>query len=152
MPYKSERDCPVCGKPDLLYLSDHLRQVHQLQAHGRKQWLRAATLRYETKKPRRILWYYSQWQDRYEAMKSSIGKDIQFSHGLPNFKDDLREIDPKFNNVLVFDDLMAQATDSPIVSRLFTQSRHRNAKHVSEGYVQHGYQSECSVQGSFSRS
>ena len=40
---------------------------------------------------------------------------------------DVREIDPKFNNVLVFDDLMAQATDSPLVSLLFTQGRHRNA-------------------------
>ena len=40
---------------------------------------------------------------------------------------DVREIGPKFNNVLVFDDLMAQATDSPLVSLLFTQGRHRNA-------------------------
>ena len=182
MPYKFKRNCPVCRKPDLLYLSDHLRQVYQLQAHERKQWLSAAiftgfnravgkmqgnlhyplelpkkriykiqefdnkspsaprkrpisvketptpvsTVRrpklthgvtltteaypefmfrhkfsplvvgptqcgktffveqiltkdrilYETEKPRRILWYYSQWQDRYEAMKSAIGKDI----------------------------------------------------------------------------
>ena len=36
-------------------------------------------------------------------------------------------IDPKFNNVLVFDDLMSQATDSPLLSLLFTQGRHRNA-------------------------
>ena len=43
MPYKFKRNCPVCGKPDLLYLGDHLRQVHQLQAHERKQWLSAAT-------------------------------------------------------------------------------------------------------------
>ena len=40
---------------------------------------------------------------------------------------DVREIDPKFNNVVVFDDLMAEATDSPLVSLLFTQGRHRNA-------------------------
>ena len=31
MPSKVRKDCPVCGKPDLTYLSDHLRQVHQLQ-------------------------------------------------------------------------------------------------------------------------
>ena len=59
-------------------------------------------------------------------MQSSIGKEIQFFRGLLEFKEDLREIDPKFNNVLVFDDLMAQATDSPLVSLLFTQGRHRN--------------------------
>ena len=60
-------------------------------------------------------------------MQSSIGKEIQFFRGLPEFKEDLREIDPKFNNVLVFDDLMAQATDSPLVCFLFTQGRHTNA-------------------------
>ncbi len=42
MPYKFKRDCPVCGKPDLLYLGDHLRQVHQLQAPERKSWLNVA--------------------------------------------------------------------------------------------------------------
>ena len=77
---------------------------------------------YETKKPRRILWYYSQWQDRYEALKSAIGKDIKFFRGLPTFQEDLREIDPKYNNVIIFDDLMAEAIESPIVSR------HRNAR------------------------
>ena len=82
---------------------------------------------YETKKPRRILWFYSQWQDRQEAMKSAIGKDIKFFRGLPKFNDNLREIDPKCNNVLLFDDLMSEAIQSPIVSRLFTQGRHRNA-------------------------
>ena len=42
MPYKFKRDCPVCGKPELLSLSDHLRQVHRLKSHERKQWLEAA--------------------------------------------------------------------------------------------------------------
>ena len=46
---------------------------------------------------------------------------------LPEFEEDLREIDPKFNNVVVFNDLMARATDSPLVSLLFTQGRYRNA-------------------------
>ena len=42
MPYKFKRDCTVCGKPELLSLSDHLRQVHRLKSHERKQWLKAA--------------------------------------------------------------------------------------------------------------
>ena len=42
MPYKFKRDCPVCGKPELLSLNDHLRQVHRLKSHERKQWLKAA--------------------------------------------------------------------------------------------------------------
>ena len=40
-------------------------------------------------------------------MQSSVGKEIQFIRRLPEFKEYLREIDPKFYNVLVFDDLMA---------------------------------------------
>ena len=79
---------------------------------------------YECKKPRRIWCYYSQWQDTYKVMQSSIRKEIQFFRALPEFEEDLREIDPKFNNV---NDLMARATDSPLVSLLFTQGRYRNA-------------------------
>ena len=59
-------------------------------------------------------------------MQSYIEKEIQFIRGLPKFKEDPQEIDPKSNNVLVFDDLVAQTTDSPLVSLLFTQGRHRN--------------------------
>ena len=54
-------------------------------------------------------------------------KGIQFFCGLPKFKEVLQEIDPKFNNVLVFDNLMVQTTDSRLVSLLFAQGRHRNA-------------------------
>ena len=32
-------------------------------------------------------------------IQSSIGKEIQFIRGLSEFKEDFREIDPKFNNV-----------------------------------------------------
>ena len=92
-----------------------------------KQILTSDRILYEAKKPRRISWYYSQWQDGYEALKTKLGKEIQFFRGLPDFHDDLREIDPKYNNVLIFDDLMSEAIQSPIVSRLFTQGRHRNA-------------------------
>jgi hypothetical protein len=30
MPYKHKRDCPLCNKPGLRYISDHLRQVQNL--------------------------------------------------------------------------------------------------------------------------
>jgi len=42
MPYKHRRKCPICCKPDLLYLSDHLSQVHGLTSEERKQWLKSA--------------------------------------------------------------------------------------------------------------
>ena len=56
-----------------------------------------------------------------------LRKRIQFTHGLPDLSEDLKEINPEYNNILVFDDLMSQAIDSPVLSQLFTQSRHRNA-------------------------
>ena len=70
-----------------------------------KQMLTSDRIFYETKKQRRISWYYNLWQDEYEALKTNLGKEIQFFRGLPKFHDDLREINPKYNNVLVFDDL-----------------------------------------------
>ena len=46
---------------------------------------------YESKKPRRIWWYYSQRQDTYKVMQSSIGKEIQFFRALPEFEEDLTQ-------------------------------------------------------------
>ena len=60
-------------------------------------------------------------------MKRALKKRIQFTQGLPDLSEDLNEINPEFNNILVFDDLMSQAIDSPVLSQLFTQGRHRNA-------------------------
>lgn len=83
--------------------------------------------RYPSKKPKHIIWYYNQWQRRYEQLQSSLGNDITIVQGLPELSDDLHEINPKFHHILVFDDLMSQATESPVLSLLFTQGRHRNA-------------------------
>ena len=219
---KFKRECPICHKPELLYLSDHLSQVHQLSSEERKPWLKAAVfsnaktapfmmplpfwnmqqqptkglnspftqpqaqtlsgtprkvekpsarvpnrclettlypdfkfnhmfsmlvvgpsqcgkthfvekiltencIHYPNTKPNHIDWYYNQWQPRYKALQYALGDAIQFTQGLPDLSEDLREISPKCNNILVFDDLMAQATDSPVLSKLFTQGRHRNA-------------------------
>ena len=82
---------------------------------------------YEEKKSIRISWYYNQWQECYEELKKSLGKNIRFERGVPELSEDLCEINARYNNIIILDDLMAEATDSPVVSRLFTQGRHRNA-------------------------
>ena len=224
MPYSKGRTCPICFKPDLLSLSNHLSQVHQLTSDARKPWLKAAVfsspqtspfmmpppfwtmqhpqqamglhsplprpqaqplsskqqpvvekpsarvpnnclettpypdfqfnhmfsmlvvgpsqcgkthfvekiltencIKYPNTKRTHIAWYYNQWQPRYKSLQSALGDAIHFSQGIPDLSEDLHELSPKCNNILVFDDLMAQATDSPVLSRLFTQGRHRNA-------------------------
>lgn len=92
-----------------------------------EQLLTMNCVKYPNKKPRRIFWFYNQWQSRYACLKSNLGGEIEFTRGLLAMSEDLSEINPKFNIVLVFDDLMSQATDSPVLSKLFTQGRHRNA-------------------------
>ena len=82
---------------------------------------------YEEQKSIRIFWYYNQWQECYEKLKKSLGKSIRFERGVPKLSEDLCEINPRYNNIIILDGLMAEATDSPVVSRLFTQGRHRNA-------------------------
>ena len=84
-------------------------------------------IQYPNKKRMRITWYYNQWQPCYKALQSTLGDTIHFTQGIPDLSDDLHEINPKWNNILVFDDLMTQAMDSSVLSRLFTQGRHRNA-------------------------
>ena len=81
----------------------------------------------ETLKKIKIKWFYGQWQKNYEDMQKSLGNKIKFCQGLPKYKEDLSDIDPRFNNIIVLDDLMDLAKDSPIVAKLFTQGRHRNA-------------------------
>ena len=81
----------------------------------------------EPKKTIRIRWYYRQWQSVYEDMQKILGNKIKFCQGLPKYKDDLSDIDPRYNNIIALDDLMDLAKDSPIVAKLFTQGRHRNA-------------------------
>ena len=82
---------------------------------------------YEEQKSIRIFWYYNQWQECYEKLKKSLGKSIRFERGVPELSENLCEINPRYNIIIILDDLMAEATDSPVVSRLFTQGRHRNA-------------------------
>ena len=52
---------------------------------------------------------------------------MYFNQGLSEFESDLSDIDPCYNNIVVLDNLMDIAVDSPIISKLFTRGRHRNA-------------------------
>ena len=56
-----------------------------------------------------------------------MGKDIYFKQGLPELEPDLCDSDPRYKNIVVLDDLMDMAVDSPIISKHFTRGRHRNA-------------------------
>ena len=92
-----------------------------------QQILENSRIEYTEQKSIRIFWYYNQWQECYEELKKSLGKSILFERGVPELSEDLCEINPRYNNIIILDHLMAEATYSPVVSRLFTQGRHQNA-------------------------
>ena len=207
MPYKHRRACPICGKQNLLYLSDHLRQVHGLSSEARQPWLQQASyyspaaavplesypvvlppssgpvipnspisclmdnssshcldtqphpdfafqhpysmmvvgpsqcgkthfvhqllthkcIAYPRKKPVLVVWCYNQWQPKYAEIQRDLGSHIRFMQGLPELADDLSNIKSSQHTLIVLDDLMEEAKESPLVSKLFTQGRHRNA-------------------------
>ena len=92
----------------------------ECRTHFVKQVLTKSCVKYLTRKPKKIVWFYSQWQSVYQELKSCLGNVITFFEGIPQFSEDLREINPKYNNILVFDDLMAEAVDSPVLSHFFS--------------------------------
>ena len=93
-----------------------------------KELLERDHIEYEDHRKRsKIHWFYGQYQNMFKDMKRSLGYDIYFREGFPTFQFDLSVIDPKYNNIIVSDDLMDLAVDSPIISKLFTQVRHRSA-------------------------
>ena len=109
--------------------------VQQILKHNR--------IVYEEQKSIRIFWCYNQWQECYEELKTSLGKSIQFERGLPELSENLCEINARYNNIIILDDLMAEATDSPVVSRLFTQGHHRSASVMDKCYVGDMLSSRC---------
>ena len=81
-----------------------------------KQMLGREDIEYDDpQKQRRIHWFYGQYQDMFKDMRRNMGKDIYFKHTLPEFEPDLCDIDARYNNIVVLDDLMDMAVDSPII-------------------------------------
>ena len=73
-------------------------------------------------------WYYNQYQQTYTDFQRAVGKGrVKLSRGLPKYNDeDLRDLNPVKKTVIILDDLMEEAKNSTLVSKLFTQGRHRN--------------------------
>ena len=97
------------------------------KTHFVEQMLTTPLMAFPADQEVQVTWFYNQWQPRYKALNKDLGPQIEFEQGLPDWSETLQELNPKIHHVLVFDDLMNQAVNSPILSRLFTQGRHRNA-------------------------
>lgn len=72
--------------------------------------------------PKRIIYCYSIWQDKFDELKSLI-PDIEFYDGLFN----VMELDSQIENLIILDDLMREASESDNVLDMFTKgSHHKN--------------------------
>ena len=71
------------------------------------------------KQPERIVFCYKNNQTAYEVF-NLLDVPVEFIQGFP---DDL-QFDPKINNVLIIDDLMAECKDNPNVASYFTRRSH----------------------------
>ena len=74
------------------------------------------------KKPERIVYCYSRWQDNFDQLKS-ISPQIEFVQGLP----DIEEFNSQLNNLLILDDLMKECGKDNSIYDIFTvDSHHKN--------------------------
>ena len=69
-----------------------------------RQMLKHNRIVYEEQKSIRISWYYNQRQECYEELKKSLGKSIRFGRGVPELSENLSEINPQYNNIIILDD------------------------------------------------
>ena len=121
-----------------------------------KQMLERDHLEYDDPhKLRCIHWFYGQYQDMFKDMRRNMGKDIYFKQGLPEFEPELCDIDPRYNNIVVLDELMEMAVDSPIISNFHPREAKKCQRHtvvtncISERKVQYQYKLQRSVYGAF---
>ena len=52
----------------------------------------------------------------FKDMRRNLRKYLYFKQGLSEFKSDFSDTDPFYNNILVLDDTMDMAMDSPFIS------------------------------------
>ena len=63
----------------------------------------------------------------YDEIKATVGPRVQFVQGIPDDLDQDEFFDPRFNNLIILDDLMSTASKNPQITDLFTEgSHHRN--------------------------
>lgn len=72
--------------------------------------------------PKRIIYCYTMWQDKFDYLKKIISQ-IEFQEGLF----DVNQLDKRQENLLILDDLMREASESDDVLDMFTKgSHHKN--------------------------
>ncbi|WAQ96109.1 hypothetical protein MAR_028799 [Mya arenaria] len=80
----------------------------------------------------RIIWLYKRWQPLYSIIRESVLPRVEFVQGIPTDLADDDFFDPRFNNLLILDDLFSDAGKDKRINDLFTEgSHHRSLSVVS---------------------
>ena len=94
---------------------------------GKTQWTKRLLENTEemmTNIPDRIVWCYGEYQPAYQALSQQFPQ-IEFIEGIPSEVNEM--FDSKMNNMIIIDDLMAEAASDKKICNLFTKgSHHRN--------------------------
>lgn len=94
---------------------------------GKTEWTKTLLEKGEemmTKQADRIIWCYSEYQPAYQKLSEQFPL-IEFMEGVP--ADVCEMFDPQINNMIIIDDLMAEACGDKKIANLFTKtSHHRN--------------------------
>jgi DNA helicase HerA-like ATPase len=70
---------------------------------------------------KKVLWIYKSWQDDFfKELNSQTNFMIEFVDDIPNTMVEKATV----NTLIVIDDLMEEATNSPLVESLFTRGHH----------------------------
>ncbi len=116
-------------KPKVVLQHPFTMMVTGPTGSGKTQWVQELLLRkiiMIEPTPKKILWFYQRWQPLYTSIKALIS-NVEFIQGLPlNIKRD-DHFDKRFPTLMIFDDLMRDATQNSDICDLFTEgSHHRN--------------------------
>ena len=74
--------------------------------------------------PQRIIWCYAKHQPNLLQELTEIVQAIEYVQGIPSEIDSL--FDRNFNNLIILDDMMDEATQDKRISQLFTRGQHDN--------------------------
>ena len=78
----------------------------------------------------RIVWLYKRWQPLYTIIESTVKPRVEFIQGIPSDLDDDDFFDYRVNNLLVLDDLFAEAGKDKRITGLFTEGSHHRSLSV----------------------
>ena len=62
------------------------------KTHFVEEVLTENCINFPDNKPQQIIWFYNQWQKRYDQLQRRLGDKIVFEQGIPELSDDLNEI------------------------------------------------------------